>query len=44
MENLDNQNVEVQNEEQATAPEFHSRIDMTELSESLTKVKSESLK
>lgn len=41
MENLDNQNVEVQNEEQATVPEFHSRIDMTELSESLTKVKSE---
>ena len=41
MENLDNQNLEVQNEEQTTAPEFHSRIDMTELSESLTKVKSE---
>lgn len=46
MENLDNQNLESQNVEQpsveqTTTTEFHSRIDMTELSESLTKVKSE---
>jgi hypothetical protein len=37
MENLDNQNLEVQNEEQTTAPEFHSRIDMTELAKVLPK-------
>ena len=46
MENLDNQNLESQNVEQpsveqTTTTEFHSRIDMTELSESLAKVKSE---
>ena len=47
MENLDNQNLESQNVEQpsveqTTTTEFHSRIDMTELSESLAKIKSES--
>ena len=32
-------NVEQPSVEQTTTTEFHSRIDMTELSESLTKVK-----
>ena len=49
MENLDNQNLESQNVEQpsveqTTTTEFHSRIDMTELSESLAKVNLKSLK
>lgn len=40
MENLENQNQENQNQEN-TNPEFHSRLDMTELRQSLDNVKAE---